>query len=213
MSAASDPAAVSTVPVIRAGIADLDTLSQVISDAFFDLPQSRWLISDPVVRREIFPLYFRLHVAHALANGIVQTTTSRSAAALWLPSTAGQPVGYDVRLSAVTGPWAYRFRAFDATLDQHHPTGTRHHWLAMLAVRPTHQGQGIGSALLGAYHERPDAHGIPAYLEAATRRSIPLYQRHGYELRSNAPFYLPDGGPAFWPMWRQPKDQPQVSRS
>src|SRR5262249_27151065 len=134
MNAASDPAAVSTARIVRAGISDLDVLSQVIADAFHDLPQSRWLIPDPAARRKIFPSYVRLHVAHTLADGIVQTTTGRTAVALWLSSDAGQPVGYGERLAAVTGPWAYRFRAFDATLDQHNPVDVAHHWLAILAV-------------------------------------------------------------------------------
>jgi len=44
--------------VIRAGAADLGTLSQVIADAFHDLAPSRWLMADPAARRDIFPAYF-----------------------------------------------------------------------------------------------------------------------------------------------------------
>ena len=55
--------------VIPASPADVGTLSQVIADAFHDLPPSPWLISDPVTRRRIFPAYFRLYVEHAMANG------------------------------------------------------------------------------------------------------------------------------------------------
>ena len=41
--------------VLPADAADLDTLSQVIADAFHDLAPSRWLIADPDARRRIFP--------------------------------------------------------------------------------------------------------------------------------------------------------------
>ena len=108
------------------------------------------------------------------------------------------------RLAAVTGRWADRFTAFDAALDRHHPRRSAHHHLAILAVHPGRQGQGTGSALLRAYHQvtrpRPNQ---PAYLEAAEWRTRQLYRRHGY-LPSGL-FYLPDAGPAMWPMWRPPR--------
>jgi GNAT superfamily N-acetyltransferase len=184
--------------------ADLDALGQVIADAFQDLPQSRWLIADADVRRQILPGYFRLLAEHALASGVLHTTPDRSAAALWLPAGPGpaQPAGFATRLAAVTGRWADRFTAFDAALDRHHPPGPPHHHLAILAVRPGQQGQGTGTALLRAYHDRLDRDEQPAYLEAAEWRTRQFYQRHGY-LPSGL-FYLPDAGPAMWPMWRPP---------
>ncbi len=105
---------------------DLDVLSQVIADAFFDLAPSRWLIDDPDARRQIFPGYFRTYVEHALATGMACTTPGRAAAALWLPAgeePPSSPDGHDARLAAVTGRWAERFRAFDAALEDHHPAG------------------------------------------------------------------------------------------
>jgi GNAT superfamily N-acetyltransferase len=196
--------------VVTAGPADTDALSQVIADAFFRLPPSRWLIADPAARRAIFPGYFRIYVEHALAAGIVHTTPARTAAALWLPVSASgpaPPAGYDARLAAAAGPWHSRFTAFDAELDRHHPAGTAHHHLALLAVHPDHQGQGIGRLLL-AHHAVLDQAGIPAYLEAATVRTRRLYSQYGYILRSDAPIRLPGGGPPMWPMWRQPHQNP-----
>jgi GNAT superfamily N-acetyltransferase len=196
--------------VVTAGPADTDTLSQVIAAAFFPLPPSRWLISDPAARRAIFPGYFRIYVEHALATGIVHTTPARTAAALWLPVSAtgpALPAGYHTRLAAATGPWHAQFTAFDAELDRHHPTGTAHHHLALLVVHPDHQGLGIGSLLL-AHHGALDRAGIPAYLEAATVRTRRLYSQYGYILRSDAPIRLPGGGPPMWPMWREPHQNP-----
>lgn len=196
------------LPVAPAQEADIDVLSQVIADAFGDLPQSRWLVPDDAARRVIFPRYFRIYVEHAMASGTVHTTTDRAAAALWLPAGtegASQPGGYDEQLAAATGSWIDRFRAFDATLGHHHPAGTAHQHLAILAVRPGRQGQGTGNHLLRACHDMLDQRGQPAYLEAATLRSTGLYLRHGYVLHPGAPLYLPDGGPAMWPMWREPQ--------
>jgi GNAT superfamily N-acetyltransferase len=200
-------------PVVRAQDADIEILSQVIAEAFCDLPPSRWLIPDRAARREIFPGYFRIYVQNAMAGGTVHTTTDRTAAALWLPvSAAGAspPSGYDDQLAAATGRWIGRFRAFDAVLDRSHPAGTAHHHLAILAVRPDRHGQGTGSRLLRAYHDMLDHDGAPAYLEAATQRTTRLYLRHGYVLQPGAPFCLPDGGPPMWPMWREPHQPAHV---
>jgi GNAT superfamily N-acetyltransferase len=194
--------------VVKAQHPDAAVLSQVIADAFFALPPSVWLIPDDAARRDIFPGYFRIYVEHAMESGTVHTTTDRAAAALWLPVSAdgaSPPGGYDEHLAAATGPWAGRFRAFDAALDRHHPAGRAHHHLAILAVRPDRQGQGTGSLLLRAYHDMLSCHGAPAYLEAATVRLTGLYQRHGYLLHPGAPFHLPHDGPAMWPMWREPQ--------
>ena len=190
--------------IVTATAADTDALSQVIADAFHDLPQSQWLIGDPAARRDILPGYFRILVEHALASGTVHTTPDRSAAALWIPigaDGASPPRDYAARLAEVTGPWADRFTAFDAALERHHPANFAHHHLAILAVHPTRQRQGTGTALLRAYHQVLDQGlNLPAYLEAAQWRTRQLYRRHGY-LPSGV-FYLPDGGPPMFPMAR-----------
>jgi GNAT superfamily N-acetyltransferase len=166
---------VTSQQVIPAGPEDAGTLAQVIADAFFDLPQSRWLISDPGQRRVVFPAYFRIFVDHALAAGLVHTTQGRTGVALWLPVSADGPVppgtGYNVRLAQITGPWAARFQVLDTELGRRHPAGTAHHHLAMLAVRPDAQGQGIGAAMLRSQHATLDEEGTPAYLEASTPRT------------------------------------------
>ncbi len=191
--------------VIRAGPADLDTLSQVIADAFHDLAPSRWLIAGPAARRRVFPGYFRIYVEHAMARGTVQTTTDRTAAALWIPvgpDGADPPAGYGARLRAAVGRRIDRFVAFDAALGGHHPVGHPHHHLALLAVRPDRQGQGTGTALLRSYHEMLDRDvGAPAYLEASDLRTRQIYLRHGYA-DHGPPIHLPDG-PLMHPMWRQ----------
>ena len=138
----------------------------------------------------------------------MHTTPGRTAAALWIPAgkQGPRPPGdYGPRLAEATGRWLSRFEAFDATLDRHHPAGLAHHHLAILAVHPDRQGQGTGTALLRAHHAALDRDGLPAYLEAASPRTRRSYQQHRYHLRPGAPIRLPDGGPAMWPMWREPR--------
>ena len=189
--------------VIRAGERDVEVLSQVIADAFFDLPPSQWLIPDPGARQAIFPGYFRIFVEHALATGIVHTTPDRAAAALWMPvgeEAPQPPERYGERLEEVTAPWTPRFAEFDAALDSRHPAGTVYHYLAMLGVWPGAQGRGIGTALLQHHHDVLDRVGIPAYLEASSQRNRLLYRQHGYD-DLGPPIALADG-PQLFPMLR-----------
>lgn len=195
--------------VERAEEGDIDILSQVIADAFFDLAVSQWLVPDPDARRAIFPPYFRIYVEHAMADGLVLTTPTRDATALWLPigpdGPGAPPDGYHERLAAVTGPHLDRFQALDEGFDTHHPAGVPHHHLAVIAVRPDQQRLGIGTAMLHARHAILDRDGIPAYLEASDLDKREIYRKHGYVVRPDAPIRLPGGGPELWPMWREPQ--------
>jgi ribosomal protein S18 acetylase RimI-like enzyme len=192
--------------IIHAGTGDLDALSAVIADAFHDLPPSPWLIADDADRRRIFPGYFRLYLEHALAAGTVHTTPARDSAALWIPVDSRPPPapdGYPTRLADATSPWTPRFIQFDAALDDRHPAAFRHHHLAVLAVRPDCQGQGVGTALLSFHHDRLDRHETPAYLEASSLRNRQMYSRHGYS-DHGPPIQLPEG-PEMYPMVRRPQ--------
>lgn len=194
-------------PAVTATAADIPVLADVIAEAFFDLPPSRWLVPDRAERRRIWPGYFRIYLEHAMAAGAVHTTPGRDAAALWIP--AGQnppdpPEGYDEALAEVAGTYLDRFTAFDAALDQRHPTGFAHHYLAVLAVRSDRQGQGTGTALLQAHHRHLDTTvRQPAYLEASSERTRRVYRHRGYA-DFGPPVALP-GGPPMFPMIRQPR--------
>jgi GNAT superfamily N-acetyltransferase len=199
--------------LVRDDETEVDILSQVIAEAFFDLPPSRWLAPDPATRRAIFPAYFRLYVEHALDRGLVHTTPHRDAVALWLPAGRGAPgphSDYRARLAVISGCLAARFEAFDAALEARHPAAVPHQQLAILAVRPGQQGHGTGTALLAARHAALDAEGIPAFLQASSPDSRRLYLRHGY-IDYGPRIELP-GGQALDPMWRQPHDPQDAGR-
>lgn len=190
--------------VVAARPQDVDVLSRVIALSFHALAPSAWLIPEPDERARIFPWYFRLYVQDAMERGSVYTTSDRTAAALWFPAgdDGGGNADYDTRLAAATGPWVDRFRLFDAILDKHHPAGLSHDHLAILAVHPEHQRQGVGTALLAAHHSRLDLCDPPqsAYLEASDASTRELYLRHGYTDHGE-PIALP-AGPQMYPMLR-----------
>lgn len=87
-------------------------------------------------------------------------------------------------------------------LEKRHPKQP-HYYLLGIGVEPSHQGQGIGSALLRPMLERCDREGMPSYLESSKGRNVPLYERHGYRIVEEV--RLPKGGPPVWLMWRDPR--------
>lgn len=189
-------------PISRVGAAAAGAVADLVAEAFHPLPAAAWLVPDPAERARLMAGQFAILVAHATEYGSVHRTEDRHGVAVWFHRTepAPEPPDYPARLAAACGAATPRFEALDELLEKHHPAEPHHH-LALLAVRPTHQGRGLGTALLAHHHAYLDAHGIPAYLEASSEQSRRLYARHGY--RVGEPFRLPDGTP-FWPMWREP---------
>ena len=57
------------------------------------------------------------------------------------------------------------------------------HWLLdVIAVEPTRQGQGVGSALLRAVNERADADGVPTALLTYEPANLGFYHRSDYRV-------------------------------
>ncbi|GII88991.1 hypothetical protein Ssi03_69810 [Sphaerisporangium siamense] len=177
----------------------------VVGESFHALQVSLWTIPPEDDRRALLPGFFALHAAHALTHGEIAATADRTAVAVWFdnrnPPLPPVP-GLEEYVGEMKPDYAERFMALGEEMERRHP-GTPHHYLALLAVLPGHQGHGLGSLLLERHHRRLDAEGIAAYLEASNVNSRRLYLRHGYE-DLGEPLRLP-GGPPMFPMWRPPK--------
>lgn len=196
-----------TTEILRATPDDIDTVAELIGEAFHGLSVAAWLVSDPDQRARVLPANFRIYVEHALTHGVIDLNIEHSAVAVWFHHEGDEvppPADYDSRLAAACCPWTSRFQALDAAFDAHYPHHARyHHHLAFLAVRPDRHNRGLGSILLRHHHRQLDDAGLGAYLEASSSQSRALYERHGYR-DLGQPFYLPENGPPFWPMWRDP---------
>jgi GNAT superfamily N-acetyltransferase len=201
------------IPVGPALWTELEPIAELIAAAFHELPQDRWLVADPDDRRAVMPSYFRILVEQALATGWVHTSVDGHAVAVWMHNTSSEAGladrGHEDRVAEATGAYAERFHIFEAALSAAHPAVPAHHHLALLAVRPGHQRQGYGSALLAHHHRVLDQLGLATYLEAATEASRAVYHRHGYH-DIFAPFRIGEHGPRMWPMWRQPQPAPST---
>lgn len=89
-----------------------------------------------------------------------------------------------------------------AALDENHPAGSEHWYLATIGVHPDAQGRGVGTALLDAMHTRFDERGEPAFLETSKPSNAAFYVRHGYVIRNEGPAF--PNGPIQYYQWRDP---------
>jgi ribosomal protein S18 acetylase RimI-like enzyme len=82
----------------------------------------------------------------------------------------GASLGSVLRVGQWAGEWA-----------KHDPRES--HWhLGPVAVEPSRQGQGIGSALLKSVCNRMDQQAAMLYLETDKEENVRFYQKHGFEV-------------------------------
>ena len=197
-----------TPPRIRnADPNDLETLVNTLSDGFALDPMFNWVFP----KTQLYPYFFHLLVRDVyLPRGIVHVEERGRAAALWLPPQERYKVAprmgllkFGVKLVMEDGlrP-VWRVHQQGAIFAKHHPLEP-HYYLQFLGCRQSEQGQGIGTALLQRGIDVCDDHGMPAYLESSNIRNVPLYRRHGFEVKGEQA--IGRKGPTAWFMWREPR--------
>jgi ribosomal protein S18 acetylase RimI-like enzyme len=192
--------------VRKATVADVPRLAASLARAFFEDPVFQWLIPDDSERLARSERGFAFYLRKVyLPHEHCYTTDDHAGGALWLPPGKWHlgPLAQLRLLPGMIGALGRRLpqvlRAI-ATVESKHPRSD-HYYLAFVGVEPDRQGRGIGTALMRPVLERCDRQGLPAYLEATTRRNLACYQRQGFEVSEE--FSFPKGGPPSWRMWRE----------
>jgi ribosomal protein S18 acetylase RimI-like enzyme len=194
--------AIGSIMTIAAGDAEAACIA-VIQRAFADDPGVRWMYPDPDQYRECFPSFVRAFAGRAFEQGTAQVADGFAAAALWLPP--GVQPDEEALVVLVEGTVAEEdreavFSVFEQ-LGAYHPSEP--HWhLPLIGTDPARQGRGHGSALLRHRLRACDRERTPAYLEATSLRSVPLYQRHGFEVLGTV---RAGTSPPITPMLRRPR--------
>lgn len=191
---------------IRDAVAgDLETLVHTLSDSFAEDPMFNWVFP----RKQLYPFFFRMLVKDVyLPRGFVHIESQGRAAALWLPPEERFKIAPRlgllrfglklVRQGGLRPVW--RLQQQGSVFARHLPREP-HYYLQFIGCRYDHQGQGIGAALLMRGIQICDERGMPAYLECSNHRNVPLYERHGFEVRSQQA--VGKDGPMAWFMWRE----------
>ena len=154
-------------------------------------------------------LYERI-LRYGVRYGMVYTTPSIEGVAVWLGpqhpavgSLGALQTGLfllPLHLTLAEFQRSLRLSNWDDRLHKSAVTG-RHLYIMQLAVEPSRQGQGIGSALLQAGLSEADRLMLPCYLETNNEQTLPLYARHGFTVSAHG-LAIP-GGPQTWGMLRK----------
>jgi ribosomal protein S18 acetylase RimI-like enzyme len=178
----------------------LETILDVLSDAFADDPVVQWVT--PKTRYARYA--FELTVPFCLGHGHTYIATDGSGAASWLPPgvALASPVTPRVVLSGLReyGPGSL-LRALATLLQtqKRHPKEDFYYLFAIGALRSA-RGRGVGSALMREGLARCDADHMPAYLESSNVKNLPFYRKHGFEVVDELKLAM--NGPTLWLMWR-----------
>lgn len=183
--------------------ADVERCLAVLALAFGSDPPCRWAWPDPQQYLEAFPRFAQAFGGGAIAHGTANYYAGFSGVALWLPPGVAPDEAALVQVIQETVAASRKeamFAMFEQ-MDAFHPREA--HWhLPLIGVDPAHQGKGIGAALLRHVLNACDGQKAVAYLEATSRRNVPLYERHGFEALGS--IQVADSPPVV-PMVRQPR--------
>jgi ribosomal protein S18 acetylase RimI-like enzyme len=171
--------------------------------AFSGDPAARWFYPDPHQYLQNFPSFVRAFAGKAFEYNSAYHINEYSGAALWLPPDVHPDENALVALlqRTIAEENQQNVFAFLEQMDSYHPSEP-HWYLPMIGVDPAHQHQGYGSALLERTLLACDRDHKLAYLESSSPKSIPLYERHGFELLGT----LQVGkSPPLFPMLRKPR--------
>jgi GNAT superfamily N-acetyltransferase len=199
---------------------DAELVGRIGAAGFYDDPVLSWVVPDPATRvAKLTFLFTRLaHDSASEGRGAVWIVDD-SCVALWRdpsfdhhpddepeisddeqsgeePSEEEQPQP-DMPLEPDD---LVRLGVLGETMALHHPHEP-HWYLNVISTLPSHQGRGLGAAVLEPVLAQCDADGARAYLESTNPRNRTLYRRSGFV--DGDEIQIPDG-PTMLAMWRDP---------
>lgn len=179
---------------------DREVVIATLVAAFEDDAAVRIIYPDMADYRRHFPGFLMAFGGRAFDAGVVDLDPAGRGAALWFPpglEPDGDAIMY--HLEETVPPERFGLLAagmeVQGGLHPHEP----HWYLPWMGVVPEAQGVGVGAALLSRGLARADADGLPAYLEATSRRNATLYARHGF---GETAVVEAEGYPEIIAMWR-----------
>lgn len=176
--------------------AEEDAAVELLTDAFLDFPAMRVLVgSDDGARARLRHMFALEFDASSHLSALGAELDGRLVGALTYvdaPDCSAMSAGRIVSFMRIAGPRVVRAMRMFGRIERAHP-GTAHRHLPTVGVSPALQSQGVGTALMDAFHERCDRDGTVAYLETIrwTDPDKPsherFYRRLGYAIAAVVP--------------------------
>jgi GNAT superfamily N-acetyltransferase len=193
--------------VARAEPERIDVLASTFGQAFVNEPMMLWPMGLGGDIADALTRCFRCFLEEALRLGVVWDVADGKGAAVWVspahsPAWEAADPWNQARIGALTDDGGQRYDDFWAWVESRTPEEPL--WLLdSIAVDPSSQGRGLGSALIAAGLTQAAAAGMPAFLSTGTRRNVDVYGRSGFRVVDEAD--APGGGPHIWFMRRDPR--------
>jgi GNAT superfamily N-acetyltransferase len=190
---------------------DLDSLGDVLANAFFDYPEMLFYFPEPKTHLRDTRWLFRNLLRVVLDIGAVYSDPQCHSCMVILPpgittATHLQFVlaDYWQYFSRYGLPTTFKIIRYNNLVDTFHDTimaEREHYYLWMLAVYPSLQGTGLGKYLLQPLCDSADALGVPIYLETHLSTNVAYYEHFAFICPGpvESAGYIP-----FWPMLREP---------
>lgn len=184
--------------------ADVDAAVDTLTQALLDYPMTRACL-DPDGYVDRLTQYHRLFVtAIGMPHGRVWVTDDVRAVAIWLPpdlpADAFEP--HSKAFREIAGSRAEVTAEYGQAIALFHPR--RPSWLlALAAVHPDHQRQGLGHAVIRPGLAVADAAHSPTFVETQDPANVGFYESLGFTVI--AELELPHNGPMHYALYRPPQ--------
>ena len=199
-----------TIRIHPAAPADIPALAGVLARAFAADPMVVWpMATDDELERRIRRSFELVDTMYA-AEGWIHRAGGGLGVMSLIPPGGGErahEIDLDVAgaMAAITLDGGERYGRFWAWIEGCLPV-ERHWLLDQLAVEPSAQGRGIGTALLRFATEHAGADGLPLFLETGMARNVAFYERFGFAVMGEGD--APGGRPHVWFMRWGPRELP-----
>jgi ribosomal protein S18 acetylase RimI-like enzyme len=155
--------------------------------AFAADPVERWLYPNADQYLACFPAFLAAFGGRAFDTQTVYRLGEYSAVAIWLPPGAeadGDAIA-SVLADTVAPSQHHDMFSVLSQMETAHPAYP-HWYLPWFGVDCALQGRGLGSELIRPCLVEVDRSQLPAYLETPNPRTVPFYERAGFEVTGQA---------------------------
>lgn len=188
---------------------DIPRIVAILAAAFHDEPVMTYLFPDIRVRRARLPHFFKVICDSDYGAGALYLTSNEAAATIWR-APGRERLTWREKIKQAW-PWIAASRealgralAYSAASDANHPKEP-HWYLHLAACDPALQGKGFGGAAIRAGLARSTRDNLPAYLETASEKNIPIYSALGFRVTHE---WRIKNGPRCWSMLRPVGEDP-----
>lgn len=171
----------------------VERATAVIADAFISEPGAVAIIrKTPEKRLPLLKKHFRVQVARSLPQNASRCAfiDGKLVGAMIVSAPGEEPLStLDIlrllpRMLLQSNP-GILWRGIKSSMeDERHRPREPNYCLDTLAVSPKYQRQGIGGALLKHLTDTADREGVQTYLSTTDPKTLPFYERHGFEIVS-----------------------------